>query len=880
MRKDLSVFLEVSPDLAEDNDRFAPAMMSALPLVQESLTSSCSLRRKSKGVFPSRQSGGLADSPLTQAHSTNVFLCGSACYDKACLLLCRSSLLFARRRRQAFCVVKEDGTEIGRTKPSGVGDKTGVLGGAERDGNDHDASVASEETTASDRAFEPGNVSWEDCQDDSNRFAVTLSPHRGGGPPLQLTVELWENIVDDSDEISDSLPKARSAKPPPGNFSSSADARRTQETSRNARQHGSVRRVGTARISAETLVLSTPGRLSLPLESSPSDVESTVKTGATTGVHIHTSDSVPGIPGSEKSGGKGTQERAAEEKTTVAGSPHPKVILGVTPQVGVHWGRRVMTAAKASKRVIVSPPIPAASNNGTPAAAPDSALSKDENDDGAVDAHVIYMTNAEGSARTWRAPVTPGNSIPLMDYEDALELVFASVPACCPRAPALLVAPVSDIGVRLGKSWIGPRVAARHAIVAHRPRYCLESSNVGGKCDGGGKKKDERKGTISSANGGGVAEEPPREDELFIRLVAAEAESLLRDIRARDMRAEQRRMALDRVREICDAWSNARERAAAPQQAVPVDDDAKESGERIGRGRNVDGLGSEEGEQRNAHEYDGDDIEEQPEEEEDDDDDDDDPLGGRVYGELCRGVLRALEMALPGVSIYLGLLESGAQSIRYVACTRQSSMAGKQLKRGEGISFSCVGPRYAPYLVYPSRGSGGSKHAHSSSSSRGAKQGGVISNEDEGEEAITTGSALSARDNPPHAERSLEEGVVSIQKVFRGKKDRDRLRHARQQASLAKKRSRRKFGRSAWKKPALQIPKVFDYEGRVGWPFVCVPLEGFLRSSSIGVLGLDTFEQMVNSTTGPDRPEAGLVTMVAEAARCVRERALHPADSI
>ncbi|CAM9906133.1 unnamed protein product, partial [Hapterophycus canaliculatus] len=140
----------------------------------------------------------------------------------------------------------------------------------------------------------------------------------------------------------------------------------------------------------------------------------------------------------------------------------------------------------------------------------------------------------------------------------------------------------------------------------------------------------------------------------------------------------------------------------------------------------------------------------------------------RAYGELYRGILRALEMALPGVSIYLGLLESGAQSIRYVACTRQSSMAGKQLKRGEGISFSCVGPRYAPYVL----------------------------------------------------------------------------------------------GRSVLKKPPLRIPKVFDYEGRVGWPFVCVPLEGFLRSSSIGVLGLDTFDQMVNSTSEHHQPEVGVVEMV------------------
>ena len=49
-----------------------------------------------------------------------------------------------------------------------------------------------------------------------------------------------------------------------------------------------------------------------------------------------------------------------------------------------------------------------------------------------------------------------------------------------------------------------------------------------------------------------------------MRSAAAEAEGLLRKLRANDMRAEQRRLTLTRVREICDAWSRAHSGASVP----------------------------------------------------------------------------------------------------------------------------------------------------------------------------------------------------------------------------------------------------------------------------------------------------------------------------
>lgn len=789
-----------------------------------------------------------------------------------CMYVRLSSRRLRASRRRAFCVVKEDGTELGRTQASeiirGTGDNT-IL--TEID------SKASAITT--DGLSLPETVSWEGgSHHDTNLFAVTLSPHRGGGLPLQLTIELWEVSVEGGD---DDPTTSRLAPPIPN--SAGGDRRATRISPARAGKGHSVRRIGSAGVGPDTLVLSLPGRLTLPLEVSPSKPKGVVRVG-------------DGVGNGDRAAGA---DQPAQAETAGSEALPPKIMLRVTPQVGVHWGRRVKAAAAVAKRVSAPPrpaePLSLAEASVLPITGSGSSASTALKNGSNGLAHVVYMTNAEGSARTWRAPVTPGSSIPPKDYEDVLELVFGSVPACCPQAPALLVAPISDIGVQLGQSWIGPRVAARHALVAHRPNhYTNASKSSDTKGNDNDNKKDGAKATSTGDVHSIVAIEPPREDELFMRMVAAEAEGLLRELRAGDMRAEQRRMALERVREVCDTWTQARAKATASQhQTDTFDNDMhKERGKRRrgltstdvqevgGDGIDCDGDGGEHSKVPDGGAgYSGDDAE-RVKEGDDADDEDDDHLGGRACGDLYRGVLRALEMALPGVSIYVGILERGGESIRYVACTKQSSMAGKQLKKGEGISFCCVGPNYAPYVVYPPRHSGGPKRGNTRSTASQSKRTTRREEEEESfsihrmadvvDAAMKGENMSSSRSKRTGAERSMEEVAVSIQKAFRGKRSRDRMGHSQPSGVSRNNRSAlmSKKPHSQSKTSALLIPRVFDYEGRVGWPFVCVPLEGFLRSSSIGVLGLDTFEQMGNSGSGRHQPEAGVVQMVQEAARC------------
>lgn len=787
--------------------------------------------------------------------------------------------------------MKEDGTEVGRTRASEIVSING-------DSVDLTKSDGMASTPTSGQPL-PAMVSWEGESHHAtpNQFAVTLSPHRGGGLPLQLTVELWETTIEGND---DDHAKSRLAPPGPN---STGDRKTTKHTSATVGKEHGVTLIGIASVGPDTLVLSLPGRLTLPLKLSPLNPRGAIRRGEGVG---DGKTSGRGVLQSARGEGRaaGVVPPATGEATGSDVLPS-KIVLRVTPQVGLHWGHRVMEAAAVARRVNAPPP-PAASPSSTGATAPPilgssaSTSAVPKNGSSGL-AHVVYMTNAEGSARTWRAPVTPGSSIPPKDYEDVLELVCGSVPACCPRAPALLVAPVSDIGVQLGQAWIGPRIAARHAIVAHRPQQLKNDSSMGSKGDDDNDTA-ETDGNQAPSIGGvdsTLAVEAPREDELFLRVVAAEAEDLLRELRASDMRAEQRRMALVRVREICETWTRARVKATASRHqtssyAYSVHEERKGGLEGFSSSAETTGSGTGRDADKEAHgevpdgdaEHNGDEAE-GIEAGEEGGAEHDDHLGGRAYSDLYRGVLRALEMALPGVSMYLGLLERGGKSIRYVACTKQSSMAGKQLKKGEGISFCCVGPHYAPCVVYPPRRSGGPKRGRARNTVSQTKRPTQREKEDTTEPRVSTSAddlkhtmaevvdtatrgtfLASARSKGPRTERSVEEIVVSIQKVFRGKKSRNQMersqspREPHSNKSIVPRKAHNKSNTSA-----LLIPKVFDYEGRVGWPFVCVPLEGFLRSSSIGVLGLDTFEQMGTSGGGNDQPEAGVVQMVQEAAR-------------
>ena len=704
-----------------------------------------------------------------------------------------------------------------------------------------------------------GKASWEN-QDAT--FDVTLAVHQYGGLPLQLVFEVWEIPESDDDR---------------GNCPSRDEVDDITAVSSRCRL------LAWASVSPGTLVLSEHGRLSLPL------------------LHYTGSSCSSAATAEAPDATGGGKERAKETRKSGKSSRPSAIILRVTPQVGLDWGRRAMTAAAAAKRTLFPTRLPHTPDQGRSPVSPPSVV-KQSNDDPAVSVEVkksadgprvdddprvsvVYMTNAEGSARTWHAPVTPGDSIPRTAYDDVLELTYASLPACCPQARSLVVAPFSDIGVRLGKLWVGPRVASRHAIVTHRPSHQPKGKRGNGK--------EEALDVIES----------PREDELFMRIVAAEAEGLLREVRAAAMRVEQRRVALMKVHQICEAWDRTRREAAVKEEVAQRGDKDVESSDaeevhRIGRGDAGGGnrghLGGDENE---------------------DEDGDGDHASGHAYSDLYRRVLRALEIALPGVSVYLGLLNNGGQTIRYVACTRTSSMAGRELKRGEGISFSCVGPRNLSSVIYPPRQRGlistDGKNNHKShgkdrsvasqTTEYGVTHQGLLSSAAPSRtcnresvaslQGADTNDAMRAnfdsekmkekldKRKAPLVERSLEEGAVILQKYFRGKLNRDRLALERQRLSSGTTgtddNAQRDPAVVGAKKPPIRnmawstssIPKVFDYNGRVGWPFVCVPVEGHLGLSSIGVVGMDTFEQMGNSQSEGAQPEAGVVRMVSEAAR-------------
>lgn len=538
--------------------------------------------------------------------------------------------------------------------------------------------------------------------------------------------------------------------------------------------------------------------------------------------------------------------------TTHAQTHAPQIVLRITPQIGPRWAHRVMASAGEAKR--------ARSMTSAPPAAEELAPGDP--------ASVLYMTNAERSARIWRTLVTPGDSIPRKAYKDIVELTCAAMPACCPNMPALAVAPISDVGAHVGGVRIGPPTAARHALIAFRPaRRALDRN----RCD-----VEEE---------GGEGEHPPAEDELLMRSAAAEAERLLREVRASEMRAEQRKLALVRVREICEQWQSKRSGQLADislrkEDTVHYDDETGAVERRC-----------QEGVETDAAESSGD----------EDDEDDDHTTSGRSFGGLFRAFLGALEVALPGVSVYIGILAGGGRIIHYIACTRGSSMTGKMLKLGEGVSFSCVGPRYLPSLIYPPRGCRLPLiHQRRSDGNVGSPR--VTDGEHQGTmcpsfpravfargpEQTVKGAVVSAADTvdtegdrstaaaAAPVERSPEQGVVAIQKSFRGKTSRERS--ARQTQGLLSNVGGGGKGQSILKKSKLtelrtlgtsttsSIPKVFDYDGRVGWPFVCVPLVGSLGSSSIGVIGMDTFEQM-GGARSREQPQAVVVEAVAEAAR-------------
>lgn len=666
-------------------------------------------------------------------------------------------------------------------------------------------------------------VSWlGECQP----FAITTSAEKGGGLPSQLVVEVWE-IRERSDRDVELRPS------PEGPRSCLLGSHSRLKVKDTPRMSPCVQLLGTVSVTSDTLLSSPPSRCSLPLDVrvSPGGLD-----GAPVGTATASADDNALTPG-----------RLVPAKDT-NGAGQPEIILRVTPQVGRHWASRAMEAAIAAKRAVSPTPSSSATSSTTIAQGSWNKGSCDSS--GEKTTSVVFMTNAEGSARTWRAPVTPGNSIPRNVCGDILELTYASLPACSPQTPAVVVAPFSDVGVRLGNVWIGPPLAARHAIVAFRPTP---------PNDGQGRSND----TLLSA----TATEPPQEDELFMRTIAAETEEILRRLRARDMRSEQRKFALSRVCDTCDRWS--RKRNESPVTSVMGDHKKHQDGKSETTDLPDDDAVYQDGDKTELDEGFA-----------SADDENNEGADGRAYGDLYRRFLGALEMALPGVSIYIGVLEGDGRAIRYVACTRTSSMVGKELERGEGISFSCVGPRYMPYVIFPPRRRGERCTTGSGPSAVYRKY--ATPNLD-----TSTANTTLARPNARSwiTEQSPEEAAVELQRAFRGKLARDRLASLREfvlrnanskdkqkptgksPSSALLRRSAQKTNVPATTQSPLAMPKMFDYDGRVGWPFVCIPLQGLSGSSSLGIIGMDTFEQMGSAERDGGQPEPGVVQMVIEAGR-------------
>lgn len=679
-------------------------------------------------------------------------------------------MLVASNGSTAYCVVKGDEEEIGRTPAVAVGH-------------------AADGTTV---------VSWENP---GTHFAIPLSLKHGGGLPRHVLVELWTKHVPDT---------------PPTSGNDPAEG--------EALDLSLVRLVGIAEIGADGLLSSPPSRFSRPLIPPGYPTESRYCRRSL--------DNSGGIKP-----GDGTREMAE--------LGHPRVVLRVTPHAGLGWAERVRNQARQ-----------ASPTGNTPSSARREHVS------------VAFTANSEGSARTSRDLVTPGQDTLREAYEDASEIMCASIPACCPRFPAFAIAPFSDVGLRYDGRWIGPSVEVRHAIAVHR---ATRSSPV-----------------PSGAADGPDRASPPLEDEFFMRSVAAEAEGFLRKVRAKDLRREQLRLALNKAHEACQRWL--RERDELPDVRT-----LRHSGVLSLDRMDVDLAEAEGGGNGRI-------------------DDDENLARGRAYGDLFRAFLGALGLALPGVSLYIGLMENRGRSIRYVACTRGSSMAGRVLKFGEGISFACVGPRFAPYAAYPgcrepmsacagaiSAAQEGHSDLQDSARSLGE---GVSCGKMSRACCNQTGSPNETRSNGQSGEGSVgdavdpkagkegtglphvklptkstslrnvadlvpDEAAIRLQGLVRRRFDRrSSIRRLQMTPNLDEGRhgARRGIAGSRLGSSTSPIPKLFDYESRVGWPFVCVPLVGSLRASSIGVLGMDTFE-LIGDPRVSAGPGASAFETVREAAR-------------
>jgi len=61
-----------------------------------------------------------------------------------------------------------------------------------------------------------------------------------------------------------------------------------------------------------------------------------------------------------------------------------------------------------------------------------------------------------------------------------------------------------------------------------------------------------------------------------------------------------------------------------------------------------------------------------------------------TINELCYNFIQIISPVLIGAHIYIGILQSGGNSIDYIACNYLSKMEGNKLLRGDGVSFDVI----------------------------------------------------------------------------------------------------------------------------------------------------------------------------------------------
>lgn len=65
-------------------------------------------------------------------------------------------------------------------------------------------------------------------------------------------------------------------------------------------------------------------------------------------------------------------------------------------------------------------------------------------------------------------------------------------------------------------------------------------------------------------------------------------------------------------------------------------------------------------------------------------------MKGATINELCYNYIQIMSPVLTGAHIYIGILQTGGNSIEYIASNNLSKMEGNKITRDEGVSFDVI----------------------------------------------------------------------------------------------------------------------------------------------------------------------------------------------